>query len=116
MRLHVSIALAALAVLPLVVTPSTSASGAFTVVATDFQFLPETLVVPRGTTVTWIQGTAAFLPHTVTSAGLFDFEPGDVGTGNVIASYTFDQPTGSVILYSCKPHAILGMRGAIVVV
>lgn len=87
------------------------------VLATDFQFLPEALVVPRGTTVTWVKGLAALRAHTATADDLlFNFDSTFVALGQPFGSFTFNQASGTVITYHCIPHAPLGMVGAIVVV
>lgn len=77
-------------------------------------FLPETLTVEVGTTVTWTNNSNVI--HTVTSGtdgnhdGLFD-------SGNVAAneqfSYTFNE-TGTYP-YFCIPHVNQGMTGTIIV-
>ncbi len=113
MRFVTSLAICALAAVPVFVT-STAAPAPVTVLATDFTFQSAALVVPAGTTVTWVQGTAAFNPHTVTSTGNFDYASGASGPGDTVATHTFNTP--GTFNYFCKPHAGLGMRGVVVVV
>lgn len=78
----------------------------------DFAFHPDSLAVPRGATVTWINcETPPQEPHTTTSdsSGLWssvDLNPGDR------FSHTFPDP--GLFPYHCIPHQAF-MRGKIVV-
>jgi plastocyanin len=78
----------------------------------DFAFHPDTLHVPTGATVTWINcETPPQEPHTTTSDttgiwGSADLNPGDR------YSHTFATP--GTYPYHCIPHQAF-MRGAIIV-
>jgi plastocyanin len=72
----------------------------------DNQFLPPTLRIPAGTTVTWInRGTLA---HTTTGI--------DAGWDGILAmgqrfSFTFTH--AGTYRYLCRPHVLNGMLGTI---
>jgi halocyanin-like protein len=74
----------------------------------SFGFSPPAIRVDPGTTVVWEVEEAV---HTVTGVdGAFDsgiLEPGDSW------DHTFEEP--GEYLYLCRPHAGIGMRGAVVV-
>ena len=95
---------------PLVAAPSVAATAA--VVIDTFAFVPASLEVRVGTTVTWTNGDR--IDHTVTSGepdapdGLFDGLLPDKGT---TFSWTFDEP--GVYAYFCGIHP--HMRGQITV-
>ncbi|MDR7555391.1 MAG: plastocyanin/azurin family copper-binding protein [Armatimonadota bacterium] len=77
-----------------------------TVEVTDNRFLPATLRIPAGATVTWInRGT---LMHTTTGI--------DAGWDGVLAvgqrfSFTFTR--AGTYRYLCRPHVLNGMLGTI---
>jgi plastocyanin len=89
-------------------TPSTSAaSGQFSVTISNFAFNPQTLNVPRGSTVTWTNKDST--SHTVTSdSGLFDGGPLSSGA---VFSFTFNQ--AGTFSYHCSIHP--NMKATIVV-
>lgn len=64
----------------------------------NFMFVPVTITVTKGATVTWTNDDT--VPHTVTSV-TGDFDSGNIDPGATY-SYTFDQ-TGS-FEYSCTIH------------
>jgi plastocyanin len=89
-----------------------SAIGADRVVVLirNFRFLQDTIRVPRGTTVTWVNCEPATIEaHTVTStADVWDsglVEPGDTYARTFDATGTFG--------YFCRPHPT--MLGAVIV-
>ena len=124
------------------VTPSTGSSssqpgtddgtemaeqGANEVITIGLKFMPETITVPVGTTVTWINGET--IGHTITSGawgdvnestnlrgtqtpdGLFDHKLSAKGSEGDSFSYTFDEP--GEFLYYCQPH--LTMNAMVIV-
>ncbi|HEY6093133.1 MAG TPA: plastocyanin/azurin family copper-binding protein [Gemmatimonadales bacterium] len=84
----------------------------FLVAIRDFAFHPDTLHVPVGATVTWVNcEDAGTEPHTTTSdtTGIWsstDLAPGD--------RFTHTFPSQGTFPYHCIPHADF-MRGEIVV-
>ena len=90
--------------LPLPVQP-----GPHEIVLYDYKFNPPRLVIPSGTTVTWIN--MDLIRHTVTAQ--FLAEPFDSKNLNyqMKYSYTFTKP--GEYRYICVPHP--GMQGIIVV-
>jgi plastocyanin len=79
------------------------------VVMSDYKFVPKTLTVSVGTTVTWVNHDMA--RHTVTRHALDEpFDSGLLGNQEVF-SHTF-RSAGSYG-YFCVPHS--GMQGTIVV-
>jgi plastocyanin len=132
-----AVPLAALAALALTL-PAQALPLTVDVLAAGFQFAPEVLVVPAGTTVVW-HGTQGLLDHTVTTGPTTDpivprpdAAPGDCGNEDdrfncalpadavpahpgATFSHTFGAP--GTYPYSCATHYLLGgMRGAVVVV
>jgi plastocyanin len=93
------------------VVVSAEAAGAV-VVAEALRFQPQTLTVPVGTTVVWMNADA--FEHTVT-ADDGSFDSGLFGTGGTFA-WTFSAP--GTYGYYCVPHGApgAGMHGTIVVV
>lgn len=99
--------------------PATSATGGATVTIKDFAYTPQTLTVPVGATVTWINNDS--VTHTVTSADsmaidaattdLFDIRL--TGGGNTF-THTFD--TAGTFYYLCTPHRTMASMHAEVVV
>ena len=70
----------------------------------DYLFLPETITVKRGMTLTWTNEDEAV--HTVT-ADDGSFDSGRLGLGATF-SYTFDQ--AGIIAYSCTVHPPMKAR------
>lgn len=110
----------------LLVVPLASAAlpAPVPVVASGFHFLPPALVIPAGTTVSWINGA---LPHTVTTSD--DVVKAATGVANDRAnsdgnpdtfhgippmSHRFDNP--GTFSYFCELHFRLGMIGTVTVV
>ena len=91
-------------------TPNaTSQPGAqYTVEIRDFTFAPDTLTVPSGTTVTWVNRDSA--PHTATST-TDAFDSGRLEQGQTY-SYTFDE--AGTFEYSCTVHPSMP-RGKVIV-
>jgi plastocyanin len=73
----------------------------------DYEFLPATLTVPAGTTVTWTSHDDE--PHTVTSSEKVFASPGL--DADEAFSYTFSTP--GTYTYSCTLHP--HMTGTIIV-
>jgi plastocyanin len=84
-------------------------SGTARVTMTDNRNTPFRIVVPAGTTVTWVN--AGLAPHTATASN-GSFDSGFVQPGGSFA-YTFDAPGEYV--YFCRPHVFIGMTGTVVV-
>ena len=95
---------------PLPIVPAPVPTDAHEVVITDYKFFPQTLTVPVGTTVRWINHDNA--PHTATHRSFSGeaFDSGDLGNHGGFA-HTFKTP-GSYP-YLCMLHQ--GMVGTIVV-
>ena len=74
----------------------------------DFTFVPDSLEIPVGTTVTWTNSDAA--PHTATAQDREALQSGTLNQGDSY-SQTFDQP--GTFDYFCEFHA--NMKGTIVV-
>ena len=101
--------------------------GANEVITIGLAFMPETITVPVGTTVTWTNGET--IGHTVTSGawgdvnestglrgsqtadGLFDHALAPMGQEGDSFSFTFDEP--GEFLYFCQPH--LTMNASVIV-
>jgi plastocyanin len=79
----------------------------------NFRFVPDTITVPVGATVTWVNcEDVGVEPHTTTSdtTGIWDsseFSPG--------ARFSHRFPAAGTFPYHCTPHRLLGMVGQIVV-
>jgi len=75
-----------------------------------FRFLPDTLRVRPGTTVTWVNCEAASVePHTSTALG-GAWDSGPIAPGTSFArTFTAADATG----YFCRPHP--SMRGVVIV-
>ena len=93
----------------------TTAANTSQVICKNNKFVPDSLTVKTGTTVTWVNQDG--FVHTVTSgtspserSGLFD--SGNLSGGETF-SFTFDQP--GTYDYFCIPHFSLGMIGKIIV-
>lgn len=79
-----------------------------TVVIEGFKFNPDTITVPAGTTVRWINRDAMI--HTVTASDKKSFDSGDIAPGKSW-SRKFDRP--GTHAYFCTPHPF--MTGKVVV-
>ena len=84
-------------------------SGTARVTMVDNRNTPFRIVVPAGTTVTWVN--AGLAPHTATAAD-GSFDSGFVAPGASFAQ-RFDAPGEYV--YFCRPHVFIGMTGTVVV-
>lgn len=80
------------------------------VVIYNYRFVPNTLTVPAGTTVTWVNHDIA--PHTATRQS-FDDEPFDSGHIQDTQIYRHKFRKAGAYDYTCVLHQ--GMRGTIVV-
>ncbi len=67
----------------------------------SYTFVPATVTVPKGTTVTWTNGDS--VPHTVTSVSR-EFDSGSIDPGKTY-SYIFNQ--GGTFEYSCSIHTTM---------
>jgi plastocyanin len=75
----------------------------------NFAFMPPTMTIPVGVTVTW--SNADGVMHTVTGDGMTPaFDSGDVATGG---SYSFTFSAGGTFPYHCSIHP--AMKGSITV-
>ncbi|NJP76280.1 plastocyanin [Streptomyces sp. AA8] len=83
--------------------------AARTVSMVNFRFVPQTLTVNVGDTVTWINNSGS--THTTTSDALLWDLP--VGPGQASRAVPFNTP--GTFPYHCTPHAGLGMTGTITV-
>jgi plastocyanin len=80
-------------------------SGHVVVAIRDFQFVPDSVVVPAGGTVTWINcETPPQEPHTTTSDSSGVWASADLNPGDRF-SHTFDD-TG-LFPYHCAPHPFM---------
>jgi manganese oxidase len=93
----------------------TTTANSNQVICKNNKFVPDTLTVKVGTTVTWVNQDGYV--HTVTSgtspsdrSGLFD--SGNLNGGETF-SFTFDK--AGTYDYFCIPHFSLGMIGKIIV-
>jgi plastocyanin len=78
----------------------------------DFRFVPDTVTVPVGATVTWVNcEPAGTEPHTTTS----DTPAWDSGEFAVGLRFSHRFPAAGVFPYHCTPHRDLLMVGQIVV-
>ncbi len=74
-----------------------------------YSFMPSSVTVPAGTTVTWMNSDA--VAHTVTSTAIAPaFDSGSVASG---ASYSFIFSAAGSYPYHCTLHA--GMTGTVTV-
>jgi plastocyanin len=92
---------------PYPMAPSTTGTSAMVSIS-NFAFVPDTIIVKTGTTVTWTNMDST--PHTVTSTtGLFD-------SGSIPTSSTFRYPFASAgtFVYHCTIHSM--MKSAVVIV
>jgi plastocyanin len=90
-------------------SPGTAAAADATMVEIkDFTFVPDSVEIPVGSTVTWTNSDAA--PHTATALDREALQSGTLNQGDSY-SQTFDQP--GTFDYFCEFHA--NMKGTIVV-
>ncbi|MGH7605787.1 MAG: cupredoxin domain-containing protein [Gemmatimonadales bacterium] len=79
----------------------------------NFAFVPDTITIPVGATVTWVNcepvGTE---PHTTTSDTTGIWDSGEFGVG---LRFSRRFPTAGTFPYHCIPHRALDMIGQIVV-
>jgi plastocyanin len=88
--------------------PAVAPAGAVSVKILNFAFVPDTVVVKTGSTVTWTNEDTA--PHTATDlAGSFD--SGNLATN---ASFTFAFSKPGTFTYHCLIHSM--MKKAVVIV
>ena len=80
------------------------------VAISDYKFVPQTLMVPVGTTVTWVNHDVA--PHTATRNTLGD-EPFDSRSLGYVGTFSHTFKTAGSYDYLCIFHT--GMQGRIVV-
>ena len=97
---------------------ATNSTSSTDVTIKNFAFMPETIEVPAGTTITWTNQDD--FAHTVTSGtpdeqtGRFDSELGSLGehaASGTMATFTAEEP--GEISYFCRFHP--RMKGTIVV-
>ena len=79
----------------------------------DFRFVPDTITVPVGATVTWVNCEDAGVdPHTTTSDTTDVWNSPDLIPG---ARFSHRFPAAGTFPYHCTPHRDLDMIGQIVV-
>lgn len=79
----------------------------------DFRFVPDSITVPVGATVTWVNcEDVGVEPHTTTSDTTGVWNSGDLNPGSRF-SHRF--PAAGAFPYHCIPHRVLGMVGKIIV-
>lgn len=79
----------------------------------DFRFVPDTITVPVGATVTWVNcEPAGTEPHTTTSDTSGEWDSGVFGVG---LRFSRRFPAPGTFPYHCTPHRDLDMIGQIVV-
>lgn len=95
---------------------STALAAEITVTQSGFTFVPATVTVAPGDTITWVRTS---LTHTITSGsnceadGLF---AGLISGGEPTWSWTVPaKAAGQTIPYFCEPHCAIGHVGTIVV-
>jgi plastocyanin len=95
---------------PLPIVPAPAPTSDHEVVISDYKFVPQTLTVPIGTTVRWVNHDNA--PHTATHRTFGDeaFDTGDLGH-HAAFIHTFKTP--GRYPYLCMLHQ--GMIGTIIV-
>lgn len=113
--MHRNLASAALWAIASSVAPATFAAN-ITVTQSGFTFVPETVTVVPGDTITWVRTS---LTHTITSGsnceadGLF---AGLISGGEPTWSWTVPaKVAGQTIPYFCEPHCAIGHVGTIIV-
>lgn len=102
-------ALTACGGVPLNIVADPAPADARQVVIYDYKFKPQTLTVPRGATVSWINRDTA--PHTATRRN--SDEGFDSGNLTFEAGYTYTFQASGNFTYLCIYHP--GMQGTIVV-
>ena len=90
-----------------VVMLSAAPALAASVSAVDFKFVPKTVTISVGETVTWSNNGQS--PHTVTGSG---FNSGNLNPGQSY-SHTFGAP--GTYAYHCQYHVQQGMVGTVIV-
>src|SRR6266511_3869676 len=79
----------------------------------DFAFHPDSLAVPVGATVTWVNcEDVGVEPHTTTSDTTGIWDSSDLSPG---ARFSHRFPAAGAFPYHCTPHKDIGMVGLIVV-
>jgi FtsP/CotA-like multicopper oxidase with cupredoxin domain len=95
---------------PAAATEGEVLSGEVTMVMADNRFVPRSMTITAGTTVTFVNQGANW--HSV-AGGSGAIDSGQVGSGDAF-SYTFDEPGTYKII--CRHHLRQGMTGEIIVV
>ena len=80
-----------------------------TVLMSGMEFIPATITVSVGTTVTW-SNSDAFAHTTTSNTGVWD--SGNIAGGG---SSAFKFTTPGTYPYQCTIHAAMGMRGTVIV-
>jgi len=101
-------ALAAIALLALALAPARRAATAASVSIQNFSYIPGTITIAPGETITWTNNEAN-VPHTVTSDG-GAFDSGRLAPG---ATFSFTFTTPGTYTYHCTIHPF--MHGTVVV-
>lgn len=79
----------------------------------NFAFVPDSIAVPAGATVTWVNcEDVGVEPHTTTSDTTGIWDSSEFSTG---ARFSHRFPATGAFPYHCTPHRDLGMVGRIVV-
>lgn len=94
---------------PSQVPPAPVAPAQVSVDILNYQYVPKTITVKVGTTVTWTNRDT--VPHTVTVTGANGGPDSTLFRQNETYSYTFDK--AGTFDYYCKPHPY--MKGSVVV-
>jgi len=85
----------------------------FIVAIRNFAFHPDSIAVPVGATVTWVNcEDVGVEPHTTTSDTTGIWDSSDLIPG---ARFSHRFPAAGVFPYHCTPHKSIGMVGKIVV-
>ena len=85
----------------------------FIVAMRDFAFHPDSIAVPPGATVTWVNcEDVGVEPHTTTSDTTGIWDSSDLPSG---ARFSHRFPAAGTFPYHCTPHRSIGMVGQIVV-
>jgi len=79
----------------------------------DFAFHPDTMTVPVGATVTWVNcEDVGVETHTATSDTTSMWDSSDLSPG---ARFSHPFPVAGTFPYHCTPHRDLGMVGEVIV-
>ena len=79
----------------------------------NFAFVPDSIVVPVGATVTWVNcEDVGVEPHTTTSDTTGIWDSSDLSPG---ARFSHRFPVAGTFPYHCTPHRDLGMVGKVIV-